>query len=64
MEDKNMFTNVIKQISNSMIENMSKSLTDGFKSIAWQEISWLWSWDELSTKNNKINTWQYIKMII
>ena len=34
MEDKNMFTNIIKQISNSMIENMSKSLTDGFKSVA------------------------------
>ena len=34
MEDKNMFSNVIKQISNSMIENMSKSLTYGFKSVA------------------------------
>ena len=33
MEDKNMFTNVIKQISNSMIENMSKSLTDGFNQV-------------------------------
>ena len=33
MEDKNMFTNVIKQISNSMIENMSKSLTEGFNKV-------------------------------